>query len=305
MKPALLIAMLVLATAAPARAGSLDYAVPDTEPVQCPSKTRFADEVAAKLGFSPWRDGGPIVRVRIASDGDRFTGTLTSVTDHERRFSADSCRKVADLLVTAVAITLDRPEPARHAAPVRSAALSPDDPVGATPLAQKTLHTWSFAPRNNLYQLGLGFHSIGGVEVTGNAPLGTGHIQATFAYESSDSTYASTSLWHAHAYYLYPVFYLNEDSAFEVPLFAGGGVGYQSYDAHANGGTNAMSDHALLPALAVGTAIQWNGFPIEFMTQLSVSLVQPPQSSRMGFEIAARYVFGRRDTRDVVRVRDL
>src|SRR5437868_14967202 len=97
------IAIVLFVTAGTAAAGHLDYSAP----AQCPAQARFADEVAAKLGFSPWSDTGPSVQVRIqAEDGGGFVGTLTSASDRERHFAADSCRKVADLLVTAVAIAV-------------------------------------------------------------------------------------------------------------------------------------------------------------------------------------------------------
>lgn len=165
---------------------------------------------------------------------------------------------------------------------------------------------WSFAPRNNLYQAGIGFLSYAGLGVTGNVPLGGGHVQATIARTSTDDEYGASSLWHAHAYYLYPVLYINKSSAFEVPLFAGGGLGYASYSTERHDGSSSMSDTKWMPTLAVGDSIQFNGFPVDLMVQVTVSLAEAPLTeSRLGFNVACRYVFGRRQTRDVLRNRDL
>jgi hypothetical protein len=65
-------------------------------------------------------------------------------------------------------------------------------------------------------------------------------------------------------------------------------------------------DATMMPTAAVGMAIQFNGFPIEVMTQMTYALASPPpQSSGFGFMFAGRYVFGRDHVRAKVRNRDL
>ena len=60
---------------------------------------------------------------------------------------------------------------------------------------------------------------------------------------------------------------------------------------------------SIMPTVAIGDTMQFNGFPVEIAVQMSLSLLEPagPLGSRMGFSVAARYVFGRTKTRDVVR----
>ncbi|HUJ61131.1 MAG TPA: hypothetical protein VLX92_21655 [Kofleriaceae bacterium] len=302
----LTLAVLLGLPASARAAAALDYAA--SEP--CPSKLRFADEVTAKLGFSPWGEAGPTVRVRIqAADGGGFIGTLASPNDHERHFAADSCRKVADLLVTAVAIALDHTDRAATVAPANGTASAMprlDDPVGGTPLMQETLSTWSFAPRNNLFQLGLGYVSSAGPELAGAVPLGTGHLELGVAYMSSNSEFVDITTEHAHAYYLYPVFYFNKDSAFEMPIYAGGGLGVQRYATkNSTGAMTTSSDTEVLPTLEVGNSIQFNGLPVEFAFRMQLDLVSPPGGqSSFGVDVMLRYVFGHKK-RDVVRWRDL
>jgi len=310
--------------ASSASAATLDYDTDGAATLRCPNKARFADEVTAKLGFSPWTDPGQTVHVRIQSaDGGGYTATLASTTDHERHFASDSCRKVADLLVTAAAIALDHSE---HAAalPTTKAttltvavAVDPETPVGFTPSVREDVRVWSMAPRNNLFELGLGFLSNAGYELNGKIPLGeSAHIQASVAYFGDDNEFFSDSTLHAHAYYMVPVLYINKGGAFEMPIVAGGGLALQYYSVSNKSmtttttmptSTTPSSDSSISPVVAIGDTMQFNGFPVEVAVQMSLSLLEPagPLGSRMGFSVAARYVFGRTKTRDVVRFKDL
>ena len=312
-------------SAAHASAATLDYDTDGAATLRCPNKTRFADEVTAKLGFSPWTDPGQTVHVRIqTADGGGYTATLASATDHERHFASDSCRKVADLLVTAAAIALDHSEhPATLPATkttttltVAAVTVDPETPVGFTPGTREEVRVWSMAPRNNLFELGLGYLSNAGYELNGKIPLGSSaHIQASIAYFGDDNEFFSDATYHAHAYYMLPIFYINKGGAFEMPIVAGGGLALQYYSvANKSMTTTTMptsttpsSDSSISPVVAIGDTMQFNGFPIEFAVQMSLSLIEPagPIGSRMGFSVAARYVFGRTKTRDVVRFKDL
>jgi hypothetical protein len=307
-----------------AHAARLSYEAPG----RCPSRARFAEEVTARLGFSPWSESGPAVRVRISNDRAGFVGSLAPDADAsaaERRFVADSCRKVTDLLVTAAAMALDRRESAASAPASGAPPASGSEPKARREVARRevarrdatppparagnaTRQTapggmvippdspaakWSFAERNNHFQLGLIFVSAAGAGVTGNIPVGKGHVQATYARTTTDSDFGSGANAQVHAYYLYPVFYINESSSFEVPIFAGGGFGYQMYTFDQDMGTD-INKTAILPTLAGGMALQFRAFPVEFLSQMAVSLVKTPlDGSYMSFNFAIRYVFGR------------
>jgi hypothetical protein len=294
--PWLLPLLLLIGGAREAAAARLAYEVPAAGDHRCPSRARFAGEVSARLGFSPWSSSGARLRVRIEAKDAGFVGSIApgaARVERRKTFAADSCRKVADLLVTATAITLDRMEPSalerRGAAAPTGGELAGLDGM---PSARQTIEQWSFAERNNRYQLGLMATSIGAWGLTGNVPLGPGHLQATYARTSDDSDFGESTVSHAHAYYLLPVFHLNRDSRFEVPIFAGGGLGYQSYDHDQMTGMD-VSESKMLPTLAAGFAIQFRAFPVEFQSQMTLSLVEPPLTEqRIGYNFAFRYVFG-------------
>jgi hypothetical protein len=304
-------------------------------PARCPSRTRFADEVTARLGFSPWSETGATLHVTISADRATFVGSLApDAAAAPRRFTAASCRKVADLLVTAAATALDRREPpAAPAVAPAEAAPKPGAKAASKPAATKApakkapakkapakkvaaaepaapstgsagglpthdelppaAQQWSFAERNNSWQLGGIFVTAAGFGITGRVPLGPGHLQISGARRSDDSDFGESVTNHVHAYYLYPVFYINRDSAFEVPIYAGGGLGYQSESFDQTMGTDA-SESAVMPTLAIANALQFRAFPVEFLFEMSVMLVEPPVvGGRVGFNFAIKYVFGR------------
>jgi hypothetical protein len=278
-------------------AARLRYEAPRAADRDCPSRKRFADEVSARLGFSPWSAAGARVRVRIDAGEVGFVGSIATAGGRRpKTFAADSCRKVADLLVTATSIALDRMDPAtREGAPNDRRAR--DDVTrgrNIAPPMSETLAMWSFADRNNRYQAGGIFATMtGAFGLTAAAPIGRGHVQASYARSGSSSESYSSSRWELHAYYLLPVFYINENSMFEVPVFAGGGLAYQSYSFDQMTGTDT-EESKVLPVLAGGWALQFRGLPIEFVSQMTFSLLEPPVGTgRMGFNFAFRYVFGR------------
>jgi len=297
-------ALALAALTSTARAARLDYKAP----ARCPSQKRFADEVTARLGFSPWSGEGATVHVQIGVEKDQFVGSLARDQANPRRFVADSCRKLTDLLVTATAVVVDRsdapaprsarPAPrqvarAEKAAPAPRAARKPAPAPVVYPDPAQTAATWAFAERNNHYQAGLIFVSMAGFGVTGNVPLGPGHVQASYARTTTESQFGDGVNAQVHAYYLYPVFYINEGSSWEVPIFAGGGLGYQMYSFDQDMGDD-VNKTAVLPTLAGGMTIQFRRFPVEFLSQMAVTLVEAPlDGSHFSFNIAVRYVFGR------------
>lgn len=306
-KLALLGAIAIAAGSARANAASLQYKLQPAD-LACPSAARFADEVTAKLGFSPWSGDGPAVHVTIDASAGRYRGQLASEVDRDRTFRAETCRRVADLLVTATAIALDRREAAKPAAATPDAsgglysmrvrvatASSPPPRADEVVLPANPAVEWAFAPRNNHFQLGAGFDSIVGTWlVSGAIPLLRGHFDVGIGHRSDSVTdTVSSSQSSAQALYVWPVFYINKNSSFEVPIFAGGGLAYASYSLSGNG-TNNMSDSKLIPELAVSQALQFRKLPVEFMLAMTLALADPPnEGSRFGVTVGLRYVFRR------------
>lgn len=85
---------------------ALDYRAPDAS---CPDAGRFADEVAAKLGFVPWDDKASAhVSVRIQRTGTTFTGTYTNAGGGVSKvFAGATCAEVESTLAVSVAALLD------------------------------------------------------------------------------------------------------------------------------------------------------------------------------------------------------
>jgi hypothetical protein len=323
----LVVLLAVAGGARSAHAARLTYEAPE----RCPSRTRFADEVTARLGFSPWSESGETLHIRISATVSTFVGSIApDAAAAPRRFTAPSCRKVTDLLVTAAATALDRREPpAAKAAPAVKAAPAAKPasaPRGATPAPAKKVARapaaaaepatkpasppnaapaltadnlppaalqWSFADRNNRWQAGVMFISGVTFGLTGRVPLGPGHLQVSGARRSDDSQFGDSVTSHVHAYYLYPFFHINGGTAFEVPVYAGGGLGYQSSSFDQTTGED-MSDSAVMPTLAIANAIQFRAFPVEFLFEMTLSLVEPPVTGgTFGYNFAIKYVFGR------------
>jgi hypothetical protein len=322
---ALAVLLAVAGGARSAHAARLSYEAPE----RCPSRTRFADEVTARLGFSPWSETGEVLHVRISAGLSSFVGSIApDAAAAPRRFTAPSCRKVTDLLVTAAATALDRREPpaprpapapavkaAAAPAPKRTPAATPKkvarapaaapaatQPAASAPATAPALTAdnlppaalqWSFADRNNRWQAGAMFVSGVTLGLTGRIPLGPGHLQVSGARRSDDSQFGESVTSHVHAYYLYPFFHINAGTAFEVPLYAGGGLGYQSASFDQTMGED-MSDSAVMPTLAIANAVQFRAFPVEFLFEMTLSLVEPPVTGgTFGYNVAIKYVFGR------------
>ena len=301
----LVVVALATGSATPAVAASLQY---DMHPgdLACPSATRFEEEVTAKLGFSPWSDGGLVVHVTIDATTGHYTGHLAYERDRERAFRAETCRRVADLLVTATAIALDRTDPVKAPVaeirttgglygntPVRVAtADSPPPRADELVLPANPATEWAFAPRNNHFQLGAGMDSIAGTfNVSGAIPLFRGHFDVAIGHSSQDAAGVTLSQSNVQALYMWPVFYINKNSSFEVPIYAGGGASYDWYST-ANNGMNNPSGSKVVPELAISQGLQFRRLPVEFMFAMTLALVDPPNGgSNFGVDVALRYVF--------------
>lgn len=303
--PALALAALA---ARPLEAASLRY---DMHPADlaCPNASRFSDEVTAKLGFSPWHDDGQVIRVSIEAESGKYTGHLTSDRDHDRAFRADTCRRVADLLVTATAIALDRPDAMKPTAarpapptgglygntPTRVAtADGPPPRADELVLPSNPAVEWAFAARNNNFQLGIGMDSIVGTPmIAGAIPFLRGHFDVGIGHRG-DSTMGSTvtmSMNEVMALYMWPVFYINKNSSFEVPIFAGGGAAYAWWSVSGNGSNNP-SDNKIIPELAISESLQFRRLPVEFWFAMTIALADPPYGgSNEGVDLGLRYVF--------------
>jgi hypothetical protein len=312
---ALVVAAIGSTTAA---AASLQY---DMHPgdLACPSAARFADEVTAKLGFSPWDGAGLAVKVTIDAQTGRYTGHLVYERDRDREFRGDTCDRVADLLVTATAIALDRTDPLKAAVAAASArtattaTITINGPVsglyGTTPVRVATADSpppradelvlpanpateWAFAERNDHFQLGAGMDSIAGTfNVSGAIPLSRGHFDVAIGHSSSNADSVTLSQSNVQALYMWPVFYINKNSSFEMPIYAGGGASYDWYSTSGNG-MNNPSGSKIIPELAISEGLQFRKLPVEFMFAMSLALADPPNGgSNFGVDVALRYVF--------------
>lgn len=83
----------------------------------CLAADEFADEVSAKLGYSPWQATGPAVRAEISRRKDGYHATIALPGGEPKALSGDSCKAVIDAAVTVVVVELDD-----HAGPTASAA---------------------------------------------------------------------------------------------------------------------------------------------------------------------------------------
>ena len=102
-----IIPLWIIAAAAPAAAGhlALDNRADDAT---CIDAARFADEVAAKVGFVPWdASAATSVHVRVARDGDAFTGTFSNVDGNTKQVAGATCLEVRSSLVITVAAAVD------------------------------------------------------------------------------------------------------------------------------------------------------------------------------------------------------
>src|SRR5512140_798172 len=98
----------LVALAGPAHADpvALDY---HAKVAGCPSAERFGDEVAAKLGFIPWDPQAPAaIRIRIDTDSNELIATIEQPDGSSKVLRAATCPKLDEVLVSAIAVVLDK-----------------------------------------------------------------------------------------------------------------------------------------------------------------------------------------------------
>lgn len=84
----------------------------------CLGADEFADEVSAKLGYSPWQPTGPAVRTEISRGKDGYHAKVALPGGAPKSLSGDSCKAVIDAAVTVIVVELDdRAGPTASAAP--------------------------------------------------------------------------------------------------------------------------------------------------------------------------------------------
>jgi hypothetical protein len=217
---------------------------------------------------------------------------------------AQNCRKVADVLVASAAVAVDRMPvaPKRE----RSLALGRSNEPAPTELrwrgkrvvqpSDETLSTWSFADRNNRFQIGAAA-SLAGIGVLGSISLSKGHLEPLLARSSGGGTTEVGGQFTATtvaATYLWPVAYINRDTIFEVPIYAGAGLMYETFST-VREGFSTKSDSSVRPSIAAGYAIQFRGFAAEFGMQMSYVFGKSANLGAdlpFGFTMYVRYVFG-------------
>lgn len=84
----------------------------------CLSADELADEVSAKLGYSPWQPNAPAVRIDLSRGKDGYHAKVALPGGEPKSLSGDSCKAVIDAAVTVVVVELDdRAGPTASAAP--------------------------------------------------------------------------------------------------------------------------------------------------------------------------------------------
>jgi hypothetical protein len=73
----------------------------------CPDAGEFADDVSARLGYSPWQDDAPAVHASISATRGRFHATVSRAGTAPRTLDAATCKSVTDAAVAAVVVELD------------------------------------------------------------------------------------------------------------------------------------------------------------------------------------------------------
>ena len=73
----------------------------------CLSADEFADEVSAKLGYSPWQAAAPALRTEIGRSKGGYYAKVSLPGADPKSLSGDSCKAVVDAAVTVVVVELD------------------------------------------------------------------------------------------------------------------------------------------------------------------------------------------------------
>lgn len=73
----------------------------------CLTEDELADEVSAKLGYSPWQASAPAVRIEIRRDKTGYHATVSLPDRAPKSLRGDSCKAVIDAAVTVVVVAFD------------------------------------------------------------------------------------------------------------------------------------------------------------------------------------------------------
>lgn len=76
----------------------------------CLSEDEFADEVSAKLGYSPWRTSAArTLHAELARGEGDYRATISVAGASPKQLSAATCKALTDAVVTVVVVQLDEP----------------------------------------------------------------------------------------------------------------------------------------------------------------------------------------------------
>jgi hypothetical protein len=73
----------------------------------CSNSDEFADEVSARLGYSPWQASGPELHAEIARANGAYVVRVSRLGATPRSLVGPSCKAAIDAAVTAVVVELD------------------------------------------------------------------------------------------------------------------------------------------------------------------------------------------------------
>jgi len=94
----------------PARAGARSKArlVYAAKAVGCLSESEFADEVSARLGYSPWVDDSAIeIHTELVANGKAFRATVKLADGTKKTLTGVTCKVLTDAVISAVVVQLD------------------------------------------------------------------------------------------------------------------------------------------------------------------------------------------------------
>jgi len=101
----------VAAEPARTRARAKAHLVYEAKATGCLTATEFADEVSARLGYSPWvADGASSLHTEIAAQGKAFRATVRLADGTKKTLTGQTCKTLTDAVISAVVVQLDSPK---------------------------------------------------------------------------------------------------------------------------------------------------------------------------------------------------
>ncbi|MDQ3365876.1 MAG: hypothetical protein M3680_10655 [Myxococcota bacterium] len=80
------------------------------KPKGCLTTTEFADEVSARLGYSPWIDAAPTaLHTEIVQRGTAYRATVRLTDGTQKELTGETCRTLTDAVISVVVVGLDAP----------------------------------------------------------------------------------------------------------------------------------------------------------------------------------------------------